>query len=85
MEKIKVDLNSPTTDPTIKMKLRKLRLDDYDLTERMRRHISRQHRKAIVFFSTVQELISADIKDWFESKDSIYAMHSTQSKSKNFK
>ena len=67
------------------MKLRKLRLDDYDLTERMRRHISRQHRKAIVFFSTVQELISADIKDWFESNVSIYAMHSKQSKSKNFK
>lgn len=85
VEKIKVDLNSPTTDPTIKMKLRKLRLDDYDLTERMRRHISRQHRKAIVFFSTVQELISADIKDWFESNVSIYAMHSKQSKSKNFK
>lgn len=85
VEKIKVDLNNPSTDPTVKMRLRKLRLDDYDLTERMRRHVSLQHKKAIVFFSTVQELVSADIEDWFVTKTPVYSMHSKQSKSKNLK
>lgn len=71
------------TDP---VKCKGLRLDEYNLAERVRKYVRPEHQKIIVFYPDSEALEQSDIdlKNWFGNVE-IYSLYSKQSKSVNRK
>lgn len=71
------------TDP---VRCKGLRLDEYNLSERIKKYIRPEHRKIIVFYpdSAALEQSDIDLRNWFGDVN-IYSLYSKQSKVVNKK
>lgn len=70
----------------MKLKVRSLRLDEYQLSMRVRSHIDEEHKKWVVFYPSTEAVEQADMEiwSWFDGLDvNIYKVHSKQTKREN--
>lgn len=70
----------------MKLKVRSLRLDEYQLSARVRCHIDEEHKKWVVFYPSTEAIEQAELEiwTWFDGLNvNIYKVYSKQTKREN--
>lgn len=78
-------INNLDPNKEIKERIAGLRLDEYNLAERIKEHVNPEHKKIIVFYPDTDTLERADIDlyNWFGGDTEIYSLYSRLSDKDN--